>query len=205
MPVNGSGGHQTICGDLVNRFTRAKPAQRLAHRVAQPRAARQRGGRGERIIRKHLARVRLQMSRNLSQKDRAKFAQFLFAHPANAREFARAGRIIARHLPQRDVRENDVSRHVALVGQLFAQLLQALEQRLVAGNLADATRAGFRRGDRLGKRHLLALLEHRQALACQLQHAKLFRSLPQAAEPDQFAANRRPFGPAVLLADAVGG
>ena len=54
-------------------------------------------------------------------------------------------------------------------------------------------------------RHRLALLERRQALGRQLQHAELLRRLPQVAEPDQLAPDGAPFRPAVLLADAVGG
>ena len=56
------------------------------------------------------------------QKNFAEFAQFFFADAADAGEFAFACGIISRHLPQRHVGENDVGRHVAFVGQPFAQL-----------------------------------------------------------------------------------
>ena len=63
-------------------------------------------------------------------------------------------------------------------------------------------RFGFRRGDRFGERDFFSLLEYRAAFVGNFQHAKFFRGLPQKTEPDQLAANRRPFGTAVFLADA---
>ena len=63
----------------------------------------------------------------------------------------------------------------------------------------------FRRGDGFGERDFFAFLERAPAFVGQFQHAEFFRRLPEKAEPDQFAADGRPFGAAVFLANAVGG
>ena len=62
----------------------------------------------------------------------------------------------------------------------------------------------FRRGNRFGERDFSPFLERGAALVGDFQHAELFRSLVQEAEPHQFAADGGPFRPVVLLADAVG-
>ena len=64
---------------------------------------------------------------------------------------------------------------------------------------------GFRRGDGLGERDFLPRFQRGAAFVGQFQHAEFFRRLPEKTEPDQFAADGRPFGTAVFLADAVGG
>ena len=91
----------------------------------------------EGIVRKNLARVRLQKRGDLAEENFAELAQFFFADAADAGEIAFACGIIPRHLPQRHVGENDVGRHVALVGEFFAECAQALEQSFVAGDFAD--------------------------------------------------------------------
>ena len=115
------------------------------------------------IISEHLAWIRLQMRGDLAQEHGAELAQLPVAHPADARKFPVGGRIKPRHLPQRHVRKNNVGRHAALVGQLFAQLAQLLEQHLVAGNFADAMlgRLGGRNGP--GERDFLPGFERRAA------------------------------------------
>src|SRR5438093_1272819 len=75
--------------------------------------------------------------RALGQKLLAELAQLPFAHAADPRELALVRRIFPRHLPQRDVRENDIRRHGLFVGEPLAQLAQPLEQRFVAGDFAD--------------------------------------------------------------------
>ena len=60
------------------------------------------------------------------------------------------------------------------------------------------------RRDGFGERDFLARLERRAAGVRQLDDVEFLRVLEQQAEPHQFAADRRPFGARVFLADAVG-
>jgi len=61
----------------------------------------------------------------------------------------------------------------------------------------------FRHDGGFGERDFSPLLECGAAFVCKFQHAEFLRGLAEKAEPDEFAANRRPFGTAVFLADAV--
>ena len=55
------------------------------------------------------------------KKNFAELAQFFLADAADAGEIVFVFGIIPRHLTQRHVRENNVGRHVAFVGEFFAQ------------------------------------------------------------------------------------
>src|SRR6478736_5147870 len=63
--------------------------------------------------------ISLQIIRNRFNKRLAKILQLLFAHAADALKLGFSDGVIPGHLPQRDVRENYVGRHAALVGNLF--------------------------------------------------------------------------------------
>src|SRR5665213_859088 len=202
---NGAGGHAAFAGDLLNGEAAVKTAQRRSRGIAEAAARwRRRGGRGERFIRKNLARVRLQMRGDFAEENLAELAQLLFADAADAGEFTFAGGIIPRHLPERHVGKNNVSGNVAFVRQPLAKLAQFVEQSLVAGNFTDAMFLPVRRGDGFGERDCPSLFERGAAFVRQFQHAEFVRGLPEKTEPHQFAANRGPFGTAVFLADAEG-
>src|SRR5437867_5748223 len=93
-----------------------------------------RGWRRKRIVCENLARVAVEVAGNLRQKSLSKLCQFAFPHAADAGKLPRACRIIARHLAQGHVGENDVRRHRKLVSQDFAQLAQPLEEHLIAAD-----------------------------------------------------------------------
>src|SRR2546430_4897784 len=98
-----------------------KPSERFAGGVSKPRAAWQ-WGRGEGIVGEDLARIGLQVSGDFREEHRAEFAQLLFAYAADASEIAFVGRIRAGHLAKGDIREDDISGHVAFIGQALAKL-----------------------------------------------------------------------------------
>ena len=58
--------------------------------------------------------------------------------PGNAAELGRRGRVAARHLAQRDIRKDDVGRHIAFVGERAPNTTQEREERFVALDLAGA-------------------------------------------------------------------
>ena len=66
---------------------------------------------------------------------------------------------------------------------------------------------GFVSGAATGlvERDFFARLERGAAFVGDFQHAEFLRRLAQKAQAHQFAADGRPFGPAVFLADAVSG
>ncbi len=135
----------------------------------------------------------------------AEFAELLFANAADTGEIGFARRIKPGHLSQRHVGENDVGRHGAFIGKLFAQGAQGLEQRLVAGNFAGTI---FRRGgwgDGFGKRDFLPRFQRGAAGIGQFDDVKLLGILEQQAEPHQFASDGAPLGTGMLAADVVGG
>ena len=190
--------------NLPDGFSFPEKMQRLAHSVRE--LGTHRGGRlAKRIVRKHLARIALQVRRDRVEKNRPELTLLLLTHPADEGKLAVARGIEPRHLAERDVGENDVGRDAAFVGELFAQLAQSLEQRLVAGDFARAVFGGFRRGHGFGKRNFLARLERNAAFVGELDDVELVGVLKQEAQPHQFAPHGGPFRAVVLLADAIGG
>ena len=143
------------------------------------------------------------MRGDLRQKRDAELLQFPFAHSADPGELAFVFRILPCHLPQRNIRENDVRRHALLIGHLLAQLAQALEQRLVARDFAGATLRRLRRGDRFGQRDCLALRQCRAARRCQFNHGVAVGGLSQITQPHQLPSDGLPLASGVVLADAV--
>ena len=92
MAVNRAVFEAANLRNFGNGLALPEKMQRLAHGVRQPRAGILPARTGwkpvplrERIIRKNLARVRLQMRRDLAQEHFAEFAQFPLAHAADAR------------------------------------------------------------------------------------------------------------------------
>src|SRR5436190_465570 len=98
----------------------------------------------------------------------SKLRQLFLSHSANARKFDFGGGIISGHLSQRDVRENYVSRETSVVGNLFAQPPQLIEEGLVilaSGGVTSflliASSLVLWQGDRLHQMNRLTLFERR--------------------------------------------
>jgi len=118
------------------------------------------------------------MKGDLAQKRRPKLAQFLLAHPADARELTLRGGIGAGHLAQGHIGEHDVGRHVELVRQPLAQFAQAVEQTFITRDIADSLRSRFGRNHRFGQGHRRTGLEQRPAGGGNFKYAEFFRGLP---------------------------
>jgi hypothetical protein len=152
-----------------------------------------------------LARIRLQVLRDLHQEHRPQLSKFLLPHAADSGQLAFAGRIITRHLAQRDIREQDVRRDISFISQPLAQLRQPLEEDFVAGNFANPLDLRLRRADGSGEPDRRSLFERGQALWRQRQHIKFIGELFHEPKSHQLAADRLPFRPAVFLSDAIRG
>src|SRR5205814_3395155 len=92
----------------------ARPAQRL------------------RSVGKCPAWVRSEIIFDFAQERLRKILQLLLAHAGNSPKLGRGRWIISRHFTERDIGEDDVSRHIAFVGELTAKASQTPEQRFVA-------------------------------------------------------------------------
>src|ERR1043165_7714087 len=79
----------------------------------------------------HLPRMLFQIRHDQLNEGRTKICELLITHAADAPELCFRSWVIPRHLPQRHVRENDVSRHTTLICNLLSQPAQFVEQRLV--------------------------------------------------------------------------
>ena len=87
--------------------------------------------------------------------DCAKIVEPFFADARDRKKVSTRCWVAARHEAQRDIRENDVRRHVAFVGDLFPERAEVFEEFVVALNgvgairLAAQTRIHRCRRDRL--------------------------------------------------------
>ena len=135
MPVDRAIREPTSASDLADGFSLAKESKSLAHCLAQG-ARCPCGSPGEiarpGIIRKNLPRAGFQMRRDFSDKDCPELGELLVSHAADSRKFPSVRRVVPGHLSQGDIRENDVRRHAALVGQTLAQGPEFLEQPFIA-------------------------------------------------------------------------
>ena len=108
-------------------------------------------------------------------------------------------------MPQGDVRENNVGRHGAFVGEAFAKRAEFVEQQLVAFDFAGAMFGhGFGSGDGAGEGNFLARFQRGAAFVCYFDDVELGGVLAEQTEADQFAADGGPFGTGVFAADVVG-
>ncbi len=113
------------------------------------------------------------------------------------------------HLHQGRIVEHHVGRHLFILGDLFAQGAQLLEQPLVVVGVVEqavalllATGDGLQAGYRQFQLHLAA--QHGAGRLGQLQHQVAGDVLGQQAFVDQLADHAHPVLVALILADAVG-
>src|SRR5579863_7258926 len=145
--------------DLADCLSLTIKMQGFAHGVGQPSGCTKRRyvwAIGKGIGGEYLTGVVHEMRGDFAEKYLAKFPQLFLADAADAREILTGGRIVARHLTKGDVGENDVGRHGAIVGELFAQDAEFFKQRFVTGNFPGTMllrRSGGR--DRFGEGDLL--------------------------------------------------
>src|SRR6266446_6316712 len=78
------------------------------------------------------------MASDRGRKRLRKIAQLLLADAGNLAELCSRSRTSARHLAQRNIRKNDVGRHISLIGQFAAQDSKVLEERFVAFDFSGA-------------------------------------------------------------------
>ena len=148
----------------------------------------------------------LQVAGNNGEDDSPELLQLPGAHADDPGQFLLADGVVARHLPQRHIREQNVRRHSPFVGKLLAQPDEALEEQLIAGDLPNPALLRCRRGHGPDQRDRFALLEHGQAVVCEAQHREaLTWHVPHQAQPDQLPPDGLPLRAAVLLPNAVSG
>src|SRR3954452_10206209 len=82
--------------------------------------------------------IALQIVGNSSQKYLRKILQFLFANAWNATEVGQRSWVAARHLTQRDIGENNVGRHIALIRNGAPNTAEKGEELFVALDFAGA-------------------------------------------------------------------
>ena len=104
----------------------------LPVRRRRPPWNRRRGG--NRIIRKNLPRMAVQVIRDFSKERGPKIAQLPLPYTANAGQLAIVDRVIARHRPQGGIVQNAVGRQAASLRQLPAHPSQPLKQLLIVGS-----------------------------------------------------------------------
>jgi len=145
----------------------------------------------------------LQVLRNLAKKCRAEFLQFFIADAADAGKFCVARRIKPPHLPQGNVGENNVRRHAAFIGKLFAERAEFFKQRLVARDFSGAMFLRFGGRNGFGERDFLPRLERGASGIGDFDDAELLRVLEKKSEPDKLAPDCAPLGAIMFAADVV--
>jgi len=122
-----------VVTDLVPAIcstVRPRENRRSVWRAVSPSRVRPGSGAGvaKEYSRKNLPRAALQVRCYFRQKNIPKFLQFLFSDPADARKFARAGRVLASHLTQRHVRKDDIRRQPSLMAPASSAELSAAQR-----------------------------------------------------------------------------
>src|ERR1039457_6782906 len=92
--------------------------------------------------------MHLQVASNHREEHSPKLLQLPLAHSADPRQRPLIARVIACHLAQSDIGENDMRRQAPLIGKLLAQPHQALKQQLITSDLD-------RKSTRLNSSHLV--------------------------------------------------
>lgn len=153
----------------------------------------------------NLSWVFFEVSGHFGGEEMGEIRGFAFSDTADAGEFVRGNWVFAGDVAQGGVGEDDVGGDIAFVGEVLAEIAEALEEEFVTFDLALAMTRLILCLDAAGEGDFFAGAKSVAALRSELKGVEAFWILLEVTDADEFAADGAPFRAGVFLADAVSG